>query len=879
MTVRDLKLRLRALFAPGRVERELNDELAFHIERETEKNIQRGLPPDEARTRARARFGSPTVIADECRDERGIGFIDATTRDLQYAWRQIKRAPLAAATIVGTVALGLGLVGAIFTLESAYLFRVDEVLNVDELFAVERRNAENDPVGFTLRQYESLRRDTTMFTDLFAEKTGINTRVEGRAMGGRLVTANYFQMLGITAHRGRMMTPADEGRSVIVLSHRTWSNAFGADPGVIGRPLLIGGVRYEVIGVTPEGFRGLLIGPPDYWAPLSIISQFRPAVTGKELDTTVAIVGRLRPDVTVGAATAQLGAWLTQSSLIEPSKERDLRAVVRPRQGTVVTDFWEVLTVFVPLYFTFGLILLIACANVTNLLLARGLSRQKEIGIRLSIGASRRRIVRQLLTESLVLALIAAAVGYVVSRLVLAGVMFAVSVTLPVEIAENLGFNAPSADWRVFAFLIGGAVVSTVFFGLTPALQATRLELVRTMRGETSADARPSRIRNFLIAAQVGASTLLLVSSAIFLRSTLSASSAELGMRTADTILINVATESQRGAVVRAIADEPVIAAVAASWPETLAEPLAAFAKASTQRVPVIYRYASAEYFDLLDVPLLRGRRFGPEERAGDAGVVLVSETLAKQLWPDGSALGEVLRLEVDPRTELRQMDPPPLPPQPLTIVGIVRDIPGPRIARWPLSAVYLPADASQPRMSLTARVHGDPLRARQTLFDRLTTVDPALDDISTMRAMAGLETYLLGGLFWGTVVLGGLALALTVSGLFSVLSYLVEQRAKEIGVRMALGATRQAVTKMVLMQLLRHVGIGIAIGGGLAAVPAILLFSIPDFAFIADVVHVYDPIAYAGSIAFIIGSCVLAAWVPAQRAAGIDPIRTLRED
>ena len=877
MSFRDLKLRLRALLRPGRAERDLQDELTFHIARETEKNIERGMAPDEARDRARARFGSETAVADECRDERGVGFVDTTTRDVHYAWRQITRAPLAAATIVGTVALGLGLVAAIFTIFSAYLFRVDAVRDVHELFAAERRDADNDPVAFTLRQYQSLRDDTAIFSETFAERSGITSRVEGRALSARLVTPNYFQMLGVAAHRGRLLNPLDDGRPVIVLAHRTWTRAFAADPNVIGRKLTIGGGQYEVIGVAPEGFRGLLIGPPDYWAPLSLISQFRPGLAGKELDMPVAIVGRLKPDVSAGAASAQLGVWAQQFAPADGAKE--LRTVVRPRHGTVVTDFWEVLTVFVPLFFTFGLILLIACANVTNLLLARGMSRQKEIGIRLSVGASRRRIIRQLMTESLLLALIAAAVGFVVSRLVLAGVLWAVSITLPVEIVENIGLNAPSADWRVFAFLIGGAVVATVFFGLTPALQATRLELVRTMRGETSADARPSRARNVLIAAQVGASTLLLISSAIFLRSTLSASSAELGLRTADTLSIVIASEPRRAAVLRAIADEPLTAEVAATWPETLAEPLAAFATAGTRRAPVIYRYVSANYFDLLDVPLVRGRRFGDNERSSDAGVVMVSETFAKEMWPDGSALGQVLRLEVDPRTEARQMDPPPLPAQQLTIVGIVRDIPGPRIAAWPLTAVYMPTEPGQARTTLAVRVHGDPVRARQILFDRLAIVDPALEEISTLRAMAGLETYLLGAMFWGTVILGGLALALTVSGLFSVLSYLVEQRSKEIGVRMALGATRQAVTKMVLTQLLRHVGIGIAIGGALAAVPAVLLFSIPDAAMVADVVHVYDPVAYVGSMIVIVGSCLLAAWVPARRAAGIDPIRTLRED
>jgi predicted permease len=813
-------------------------------------------------------------------DSQGVGFIDATAKDVQYAWRQCRRAPVAVATIVGTVGLGLGLVAAIFTILNAFLFRIDAVRAPEELFAVERRTASDEPVSFTYRQYESLATDTTAFSAIFAEHRGVNTRLDGRVMDVRLVTGNYFQMLGVAPELGRLLTPDDEGRSLVVLSHDAWSRSFGSDPQVVGRSIAINGVPYEVVGVAPERFRGLLISEPDYWAPLSIVSRFRPALAGKERDMPVEIVGRLKPGVSTGAATAQLAAWAERLDVADPNRSRGLRAGLRPRQGTLITDAGEVVAVFVPLFLAFGLILLIACANVTNLLLARGMSRQREIGIRLSVGASRKRIVRQLLTESLVLALAAAALGFGLSRLILAGVMFAVSASLPPEIVENVAFDTPPADWRVIVFLAGGALAATAFFGLAPALQATRLELVRTMRGETSADARPSRARNLLIALQVGASTLLLISAAIFLRSAVAASASEIGFRTADTLGIEIETESQRAAVVRAVSDDPITAAVAASWPPTLAEPVAAFANAS-KRVPMIYRYASAGYFDVLDIDVVRGRGFDSDERSVDSGVIVVSESLARELWPDGSALGQTVRLEADPRSEERRLDRPMLPSRAFTIIGIVRDVTGPRIARWRQSAAYLPIDAQQAKASLIVRVHGDSDRARQALFDRLAIIDPAIGDISTLRAMAGAETYILGSLFWGAVILGGLALALTVSGLFSVLSYLVEQRAKEIGVRMALGATAQVVTRMVLSQLLGHVGIGITVGAGLAAGLTVLLLALgsTDAALITDVVHVVDPAAYASSLLFIAASCMVAAWIPARRAAAIDPIVTLRED
>ncbi|MBA2304221.1 MAG: FtsX-like permease family protein, partial [Acidobacteria bacterium] len=268
---------------------------------------------------------------------------------------------------------------------------------------------------------------------------------------------------------------------------------------------------------------------------------------------------------------------------------------------------------FAPLFFAFGLILMIGCANVANLLLARAVSRQREIGIRLSLGASRRRLVRQLLTESLMLALASAACGFVVSRVVLYLTLHVAMTTMPPELAENVRLAAPAADWRVVVFLVVAAIVSTVFFGLAPALQATRVELVRTIRGEGTGDPRRSRARNALISVQVGASALFLICAAVFLRSALSAATVDPGLRTADTVIIDIVNEPLRAAMVQAVIADPSVAAVAASWPDTLGQPRAAFAGApadkpaaragetTPSRSTVAYRFISPEYFSVLD--------------------------------------------------------------------------------------------------------------------------------------------------------------------------------------------------------------------------------------------------------------------------------------
>jgi predicted permease len=882
MSLTDWRLRVRAVFLPRRVERELDDELLFHIECETQKLVATGMTAAEARAQAMARFGPVPLAADRCRDVRGIGFIDDTVRDVLYSVRAFRRAPLAAATIVSTVALGLGLVAAVFTVLNVLLFRVDVVPGVRQMFAVERpRTGDGDRPRFTRAQYEALRRETAVFTDAYAELADIDSRIDGRMMSGTLVTGNFFQVLGVGAAMGRSLTPADDepsgGQPVMVLSHRGWGRVFAQDPAILGRRLVVHGVTFEIVGVMPEGFRGLAVGPPDYWAPLSMLGQVRPIHRGREASVGLDIIGRLKPGVRRQTAAAALAVW--------DANRTDGRAIERgasnitlvPKLGTVPQPL-EAMAVFAPLFFSFGLILLIGCANVANLLLARGVARQREIGIQLSLGASRLRIVRQLLTESLLLALLAAAAAYAISRVVLEGIVYAVMTTKAADLGD-IRLWAPEADWRVMLFLVIGAGVSTIAFGLAPALHATRVEPVRTIRGEVIGDARPGRARNVLIGLQVSASALLLICAAVFLRSAFDAATVDPGLRTADTVLVQIVNEPAREAMVRAVTAEPSIAAVAALWPDMMDAPRAAFAETGGSRTAVAYRFVSAEYFSVLDVAVVRGRAFTPAERTSNLSVAIVAETTARTLWPHADAVGQVMRLDPDPQSATRRPDEPPLESRAFTVVGIVRDIPGFRMAPNKEAGVYVPASAATPETSLIVRVHGDPELARQALLDRLTAIDPNMGQVVTMRTIARMETYLLQGAFWLTVVLGGLALALTLSGLYGVLSYLVAQRTREIGVRMALGATAGDVARLVLAQSIRPVGFGLAIGGGSAATLAALLLATPAAAAIGQIVHVLDPVAYAVSLLVIVAACLAAGAIPAARAAHLDPTQALRQE
>jgi predicted permease len=881
MGLRHVRHLLRALMGPGRAERDLHDELSFHIERETRKLIDQGMAPDEARARSRARFGSATLIADECRDQRGTAFVDNTIRDVRFALRSFRRAPLAAFTIVATVAVGLGVVAVLFTILNTFLFRTDTVPAVGEMYAVDRlRGATGERSPFTRPQFDALRRDTGVFTGAYAAVPDIDIRVDGRTVAVTLVTGNFFSVVGVNPVRGRSLASADEeagGHAVIVLSDKGWDRHFNRDPDVLGRTVLVGGAPFEIIGVMPAGFRGLEFKAPDAWAPLAQLGHFRPGDRGRENAVGVEIVGRLKPGVSSESARAQLQAWNSnqQTRAADPQAET---IVLLPRRGTVSRPM-EAITVFTPLFFGFGLVLMIGCANVANLLLARGVARQREIGIRLSIGATRPRIVRQLMTESCLLAMGAAVGGYLISRVALEVMIYRAVQTLPVDLGDpNIDFAVPAADWRVAVFLVVAALAAMAFFALMPALQATRMAPVRTLRGELLQDARPGRARNALIGIQVFASALLLICAAIFLRSASASSRFDPGFRTVDTMVVDV-NEPHRAAIIQAIGLEPTITAYAAVRPGILAWPHPAFAEVGTRKTFVRYNFVSSGYFDVFGIPIVRGRTFTPAESDGEHPAAIVSESIARELWPNGGGVGETFRLEPDPGSGPPPKDQPRMPSRLVTVVGVSRDVAGFRITDIKQPGVFLPTSVDAPNTSVAVLVQGNSELARRTLLERLTKVDPNMGAIVTLRTLARLETLFLGAAFWVSLALGGLALVLTASGLFSVLSYLVEQRTREIGVRMALGASTRHVIQSVLGQAAGPVLYGLLGGLGLTASLATLLIATPAAAMIAEVVHVADPIAYGGSFLVILAACVLAAYVPAARAARLDPMQTLRRD
>lgn len=384
------------------------------------------------------------------------------------------------------------------------------------------------------------------------------------------------------------------------------------------------------------------------------------------------------------------------------------------------------------------------------------------------------------------------------------------------------------------------------------------------------------------------ASALLLICAAIFLRSAMATARFDPGFRTADTVLIDLDNEATRTAMVHSVKRDTAVSALAAVRPQLLAPLRVASAEGGTGRTAVAFKSVSGSYFDVLGVQIVRGRTFTEWERDHHP-VAIVSESVARALWPGGDPVGETLRL--DPAAGLQapggfltvNPDAPPddalMQARSVTVVGVARDVRGFRITDVKEAGVFLPTSLDDARTSIVARVEGEPALARRALLERLTKIDPNMGQIITMRTVARLETFFLEMAFSVSLILGGLALALTVSGLFSVLSYLVEQRRREIGVRMALGASAGTVTRLMIAQTTRPVMIGLGAGAACAAALAAAVLATPVGGLIAQIVQVTDPVAYLGSLGVIVAACMLAAWIPAARAARIDPVRTLRQE
>jgi len=866
--------RLKALVFRRAVDAELDEELHYHLAREVERNIAGGMSPAAARDAARRAIGNITVATERARDAWRWRLLEELGQDIAYAMRGFRRAPTFVVTVVATIGVGLGLLVTVFTLFDAYVLRPISARDPAALYEMSWHSRDRAWHAFTAEQYERLRTAALGFSQTFAFQNLV-TRINGRPMVGQLVTGNYFDVVGVPPAIGRTLGPSDDvapdnGR-VIVLSYETWRGQFAGDSSVLGRRVLINGVPLTIVGVAAKGFGGLSSWPYQFWTPLTMagpLSGWTRINTILKTSENTHIVGRLAPGVGPEQVAARMRAWLRVETANRASLERANDVMMEPR-GTPIPLTPEILGVFGPIAIAFGLVMLIACANVANMMLARALARQREIGIRLALGAGRRRLVRQLLTESIVLSIPAGLVGLLVSRAAISLGTRAMFATVPPDYAPYLRAVDLSADLRVLAFVLGGAIVAAVAFGLVPALRATRPDVVRASRGDFDTPFRPSRLRNALIVAQITMSVLLLICAGVLLRAARGIDRLDPGIRTSDVVQVEVLDRS-RAKVLATLALEPGVRAVASAmhYPLDGLLPGLRVKAAGDSSARVSYNIVSRDYFSAIGLSIVRGRGFTEDEARGGAPVALVSEGAAASMWKGADPVGQTISVADAVGGRMASY-------RTATVLGVVSDAAPGWIGMNPRSpVVYYPEPINANGSAILIRVAGDAATMRDRLDRLMMAADSgSVQEIHTLSASLAVQSYPFRAAYWVASVVGVLALLLTVTGVYGVMGYVVAQRRREFGIRMALGASPVALVALVLRHAMRLAIVGFVVGGVFA------LGVSRGFASLLYGVDSYDPLGYALGAAVVLGACFVASYIPSRRAAAVDPVEALRAD
>ena len=801
-------------------------------------------------------------------------------RDLRYALRNLRASPSFAATVVLTLGLGLGLNTTLFTLFNTYVLRPFAVSDPYSLWGVRWHTAKSGRNFLTWDQYLELKSKTELFTDAFAYSPFL-AKFETRNLVCMAVSGNYFTTVKVGTVAGRPILAEDAATpgvgAVVVISHQLWKSDFAEDAGVVGRTVHISGKPFEVIGIAPPDFGGVNEFPVDFYVPVTMQSAIvsGPDLFGPDKPPGVMAIGRLRPDVTVDKAQAALSTWIRHATEQLLEGERGI-SVTLFSKATPVTLEPGILALFLPLLLVFGLVLLICCANVSNMMLARALGRQREIGVRLALGAARSRLIRQLLSENLLLSLLAGLAGFAISLGTVRGAQRLMVETIPPSL--NLVHIPPlDPDYRMFFFVLSMAALTTIVCGLVPALQATRTSLTDALRGEFGSRISASGLRSVLVVSQISVCLVLLVLTGVLLRGSSTYQQMETGYNP-HGILYPLFLGRSDAAATAKVARELT---ASSPWVDGFAGALGAPARlgvevpmtpsGGTQSIRAAYNIVTPEYFSLLEIPILRGRGFTKPEGVSEAPVVIVSQRTAQKFWPNQDALGKSIGLDKKtfPSGDFMRTSE-------AVVIGVVKDlISGPMVAGIDSTMVYFPASL-QGKRALTFLIRGKSGMSN-TMHDLERMLAATVPDrpviAMSVDEMLTMQLYPFHAAAWCAAMLGGLALMLTLSGMYGVLSYLVGQRTKEIGIRMALGATPGAVIRLVLTQSMRFAGWGVVVGLVLAFCGSLVLRHY------LTMVDAYDAIAYALAVAAVGCAALVAAFRPSNRAARIDPVQALRAE
>jgi putative ABC transport system permease protein len=865
----------------GEMDRRYADEMRFHLEMATEANVRQGMSPEEARRVAAAEFGGRERWREEARDEVRSRPFEELVHDLRYALRSLRRAPAFTAAAVATLALTVGATTSIFSVVNAVLLRGLPYPNADRIVALCERSTVKPsglcPVGGVgpsnfLHWQEGAKSFAAMAA--FAERRAAVARPGGEPVSAqaRFTTASIFQVLGARPAMGRFFTAEEDkpgAPRVSVLGYEFWKRQFGGDSALLGHVVLVNGSEYTVAGISEPGFR--FHDPVDVWLPMRFTAAQR-----DEPGRWIRAVALLKPDVTVSEANREMATLEARVARELPKWNESMTAFAMPLRELLVGNssrlLWTLLAAV-------GFLLLIACANVANLLLARAADREREIAVRVSLGASPRRLVRQLLTESVVLSGSAALIG-----LAIAVKGTAVLVALVPSGLSMQSLATVSVDWRLLAFTAAVAVGTGLLFGVAPALHATRTDVQETLkeggRGGSTISQSSGRLRNALVVAEVSLALVLLAGAGLMVRSFTALSRVDLGFRAEHALSAHIALPARKYSSAAAVtaffrAAEEKIAALPGGravgainmMPLTGQRSVSSFT-AEGKPVPPPGMEPSGDmrsitpgYFRAMGIPMKAGREFTSDDGPDAPQVGIVSETLARTIWPNESAIGKYIQYDWDA-------------PQHMRIIGIAGDVhhDGPDANAY--MEIYRPlAQIPAWEMTFVVRVSGDPASYGSALRKAVREVDGELP-LANVEPMSALVSRALGATRLSTALFGlfgALGLLLAGIGIYGVMTYTVQQRRHEIGVRLALGASPRSVLAMVVRRgaALSLVGIALGLVAALGASGLMrkLLFGVPP----------HDAVTFA-TIAAVLGVVgVAAAFVPGLRATHVDPVSVLR--
>jgi predicted permease len=875
----------RKLVRRRRLEREMHDELAFHLQSRADDLARAGLAPAEALRRARIEFGGAEQYKEQLRDTRHFGWMEDFLIDLAYACRNLRRSPLFALSAAGAIALGIAVNTAMFSLVYSVLFRplpVHDPAAIRNIYV--RAETATSRAIFGSQWFVSFAefnylRDHSRTTDLAAiSEANLSTPLSSTPLYTQLVSDNLLPMLGAQPALGRFFT-RDEIRkpgspAIAVLSYNAWQKHFSGQD-VIGRVIALNRTAFTIVGVAAQGFSGPLILKADLWIPFTMqaITRAGEPLIDEPNSAWVQIIGRRLPGQTDSAIRAELQV-LAQQTLSEHARQPRATVVVSP---TAFLNYPDVMAQGVPvlaiLFIVVSMVLVVACANVANMLVARGFGRSREIAIRLSIGAARGRLIRQLLTEHILLGLLGGAAGLGLSQLIIRAVLARIP-----EMGESQLNFAP--DWKVAAWTLLVALAAGIIFGLPAALGMIRGDLNRALRGdafEAGVKHRRFRLQGALIGIQAAVSALLLINAGLLIHAAHTAIHLDPGHAVSGVLIARPNLRELQYTPVQAERYFHELAGRVAALPGVMAvsstsfEPLRAFCGGQASpvlpdgtakpQIQVSCFDAGPDFLRAMRIRLLQGRAFEPADEHSPVKVALVDESFARTYLP-GNPLGRRIRMGSRPDSDRE-------------VVGVVASIKPLGFLQQQLPQVYTPINGLRylegnlviayegPRPPLVSGIH-----ASATQLDREASLSirPIEENVTVALAFVRLAATIVAAL-------GGLALTLACTGVYGVVAFTVGRRRREIGIRLALGAEGSAVLRLLVWQSLRPVLLGAAVGTALALTSARILQAM------LYGVSPVDPLGFSAGLFLLAAVATLAAVLPASSALRIDPATTLRHD